>query len=118
VVPACARARRDQLAFRLSGKVTERTLDVGDTSASGKQWRGRRRIERSTRNAAQAELLARKRPWSSRAHEKAKWPNWVRRECYPNDYESPCAKKRNVESQVESGAGRLNVARTNLDSQN
>jgi len=117
VVTGHVRARDAiSLAFRLSGKVTERTLDVGDTVSVG-QTVARRdgEIERSTRNAAQAELLAAQAALEqSEAHEKRMAELVTQGVISPNDYEVALRQKRTSKAQVEAAQARLKVAEDQL----
>ena len=110
VVTGELRARDEiNLAFRLSGKLIERTLDVGDKVKAGQTVaRLDDQIERNARNAAQADLVAAQAAVEqSEAHEKRLQGLLMEKAVSRNDYELALRQLKTARAQVNAVQAKL-----------
>lgn len=117
VVTGELRARDEiNLAFRLSGKLIERTLDVGDKVKAGQTVaRIDDQIERNARNAAQADLVAAQAAVEqSEAHEKRLSGLLNEKAVSRNDYEVALRQLKTARAQVNAVQAKLKSAEEQL----
>lgn len=113
VVTGHVRARDEvSLAFRIPGKVTERTLEVGDEVLAGQiVARLDDRIERSVLEAAQAELRAAKATLDeAEASERRKSSLLAAQAASQYDYDLALRQLKTSRAQVEAAQARLDAA--------
>lgn len=104
------RARDEvNLAFRLSGKLIQRTLDVGDKVKAGQTVaRLDDQIERNARNAAQADLIAAQAAVEqSEAYEKRLKGLLLEKAVSRNDYEVALRQLKTAKAQVNAAQAKL-----------
>lgn len=117
VVTGAVRARDEvSLAFRLAGKLTERTLEVGDAVTAGQTVaRLDDKIERSIRDAAQAELIAAQATLDeAQASERRKKTLLAAHAVSEDDYDLALRQLKTSGAQVEAAQARLNAAEEQL----
>jgi RND family efflux transporter MFP subunit len=110
VVTGNLRARDEvNLAFRLSGKLIQRTLDVGDKVKAGQTVaRLDDQIERNARNAAQADLVAAQAAVEqSEAYEKRLRGLLLEKAVSRNDYEVALRQLKTAKAQVNAAQAKL-----------
>ena len=117
VVTGTLRARDEvNLAFRLSGKLIQRTLDVGDKVKAGQTVaRLDDQIERNARNAAQADLVAAQAAVEqSEAHEKRLRGLLMEKAVSRNDYEVALRQLKTTRAQANAAQAKLKSAEEQL----
>ena len=117
VVTGHLRARDEvNLAFRLSGKMIERKLDVGDKVTSGQLVaRLDDELERNARSAAQADLIAAQAALEqSEAFEKRQQNLLASRAVSRNEYDLALRQLRTSEAQVNAAKANLSSAEEQL----
>lgn len=117
IVTGNLRARDEvNLAFRLSGKLIQRTLDVGDKVKAGHTVaRLDDQIERNTRNAAQADLIAAQAAVEqSEAYEKRLRNLLTEKAVSRNDYEVALRQLKTTKAQVNAAQAKLKSAEEQL----
>lgn len=113
VVTGHLRARDEvSLAFRLNGKLIQRTLDVGDKVKAGQTVaRLDAEVERNTRNAAQADLLAAQAALEqSQAYEKRMRNLLAQSVISQNDYDLALRQLKTAQAQVNAAQAKLKSA--------
>lgn len=117
VLTGAMRARDEvSLAFRLPGKMIERTLEVGDEVRAGQTVaRLDDNIERSSRDAAQAELLSAQAVLDeAQISEKRKSSLLADHAVSQYDYDLALRQMKTARAQVEAAQARLNAAEEQL----
>lgn len=113
VVTGHLRARDEiSLAFRISGKMIQRTLDVGDMVTSGQTVAVLdAEVERSNRNAAQADLLAAQAVLEqSEASEKRQKQLLTDKVTSRDEYDHILRQLKTAKAQVDAAQARLKTA--------
>jgi RND family efflux transporter MFP subunit len=117
VVTGHLRARDEvSLAFRLNGKLIQRTPDVGDTVKAGQTVaRLDAAVERNTRNGAQADLIAAQAALDqSQAYEKRMSNLLTESAVSRNDYDLALRQLKTARAQVDAARAKLQSAEEEL----
>jgi len=117
VVTGHLRARDEvSLAFRLSGKLTERNLDVGDNVQAGQiVARLDAQVERNTKNAAQADVLAAQAALEqSEAFERRQRQLLTDKVISRNEYDLALRQLKTARAQVDATQAKLKSAEEQL----